>query len=487
MSLFVFRPNPPQTDSGDDLNPTFHEDQGHDGDRDFDNPLITTLGQEFFRLGKVLDDQVASMLQKTLAFFEDTSVSDMVITSACQHADFLLVTFMLRVIIADRAESPIAARCLALASNIYAHVWVDYAAHDIHMHVTVLLRAIYSMLSMIKGLQAANVPVQRRGSYLGYDERDKKDFNMEGYDEFEEEFQAALQARELKQENMLIYALLCTQCMSHPHDILDAYIHNCRDHYASHGIPFPDYISKHLTEVDTSTPQTVPEVLEQLEHNADLFHTCTLFVLHELTSLALTIACTALEDCAQQAMKFIVQLSGQVAVISGDIPSNEIVNLFIIADCSMLGQGKLTQSLMYILNENGYPNMHIEEARSAITFITQLLHDPFHYSGEEPEGGGGLEVRGHFYVNDVKILLEICIRELTNIPVHDHVKLRFAYLRLIEAIITKSAWSTSTDFYMRSNIRELLMQLAAQDEDPLIQDVSQELLVSQTELLGSSG
>ncbi|RYH28770.1 hypothetical protein EON65_10890 [archaeon] len=59
--------------------------------------------------------------------------------------------------------------------------------------------------------------------------------------------------------------------------------------------------------------------------------------------------------------------------------------------------------MMYILNENGYPNMHIDEARTTITFITQLLYDPYHYSCEEREGGGGLQVRGHFYVNDIKV------------------------------------------------------------------------------------
>ncbi|RYH28771.1 hypothetical protein EON65_10895 [archaeon] len=266
---------------------------------------------------------------------------------------------------------------------------MDYAAHDIHKHVAALLRAIHSMLDMVQSLQAANVPVQRRGSYLGYDARDKKDFNLEGmyvaiviivtipfsysyahtyaytntytytsfsmyiytymhlhihtlvhthhqytmhihihmlsgYDEFEDEFQAALQARETRQENMLVYVLLCTQCMSYPHDILDAYIHNSRDHYASHHTPYPDYIHHHHTDDDASTPHTIHDILQQLDHDPDLFHTTTLHVLHGLVDMALALACTALEDCAQQAVKFIVMLAAQVPVISADIPSNEV-------------------------------------------------------------------------------------------------------------------------------------------------------------------
>lgn len=36
--------------------------------------------------------------------------------------------------------------------------------------------------------------------------------------------------------------------------------------------------------------------------------------------------------------------------------------------------------------------------------------------------------KGHFYANDIKVLLEICLRELTNIPSHDLTSLRLRFV-----------------------------------------------------------
>lgn len=76
------------------------------------------------------------------------------------------------------------------------------------------------------------------------------------------------------------------------------------------------------------------------------------------------------------------------------------------------------------LNENGYPNMTVYEAISAIKFsINILYHQPI-IAGNGEDRHESEVVNGHFYTNDVKVLLEVCLRELTNIPMDEEEALR---------------------------------------------------------------
>lgn len=75
--------------------------------------------------------------------------------------------------------------------------------------------------------------------------------------------------------------------------------------------------------------------------------------------------------------------------------------------------------------------MSFDEGLSAVKFCLHLLGDVETYpaiaaaanaSGDSHKEVG--EVRGHFYTNDVKVLVEVCLRELTNIPVDEYPRLR---------------------------------------------------------------
>jgi hypothetical protein len=98
----------------------------------------------------------------------------------------------------------------------------------------------------------------------------------------------------------------------------------------------------------------------------------------------------------------------------------QIAKEFILRDCNVQSEGKLTKVLLYILNDNGYPNMLLEEGLAAVALCRHLLCDTAAYLRLHE----GIEARGHFYLNDIKVLLGVCLRELTNIPMHEHIKLR---------------------------------------------------------------
>ncbi len=62
------------------------------------------------------------------------------------------------------------------------------------------------------------------------------------------------------------------------------------------------------------------------------------------------------------------------------------------------------------------------EAINAIKFCIHILyHQPMSISGEQVLQDANT---GHFYTNDVKVLLEVCLRELSNIPMDEEENLR---------------------------------------------------------------
>lgn len=69
-------------------------------------------------------------------------------------------------------------------------------------------------------------PIVRRSSYLGYDSRDKKDYNIEGYDDEEAEIEAANREMERRNQIVMIFLLMLSQFLIHPLDAFSVLIEN---------------------------------------------------------------------------------------------------------------------------------------------------------------------------------------------------------------------------------------------------------------------
>ena len=95
----------------------------------------------------------------------------------------------------------------------------------------------------------------------------------------------------------------------------------------------------------------------------------------------------------------------------------QIVDIFIKEEVKRSDGGVLTQGMMYLLNENGFPNMSTTEATAALKFCYNLMNHMFTPIDENNDFKHDISSQGHFYSNDVKVLVDIAIRELVNIPV----------------------------------------------------------------------
>jgi hypothetical protein len=84
--------------------------------------------------------------------------------------------------------------------------------------------------------------------------------------------------------------------------------------------------------------------------------------------------------------------------------------------------------------------MNMREAFATIRFCINILYSDANYElqrvlyGDSSNGSGSQENQSHgnFYTNDIKVLLEVCLRELVNIPVEssfDELRLRYGQFR----------------------------------------------------------
>lgn len=228
---------------------------------------------------------------------------------------------------------------------------------------------------------------------------------MEGYDEEEVVYQQEVSAKSQRQDHILVYLLLCSQFFHHQHFSMGIYVQNNRDF-------------GNLVDMET-VGDCLDTLCDACTEDATVLDHVMISVLLYISRLFNSIACSVFEDASQLCVKITIAINAQFPVMED---TTEIAREFIVSDCQETSEGKLTKALLYILNENGYPNMVESEAIAACSLCIHLLSDTVAYQSMHQTGH--MEVKGHFYTNDIKVLLEVCLRELTNIPGHDHFRLR---------------------------------------------------------------
>ncbi|CAN0255989.1 unnamed protein product [Ectocarpus sp. 8 AP-2014] len=102
-----------------------------------------------------------------------------------------------------------------------------------------------------------------------------------------------------------------------------------------------------------------------------------------------------------------------------------------------LARHEVQGAVLHIFNEEGYPNGDAELARLCSVFCS----DAFEEDRREDL----------FYVNDIKVMVDIILRELYNLPADDG--LRADYLGLLRRLLERSEWSTRGARYREVDIQ----------------------------------
>lgn len=336
-------------------------------------------------------------------------------------------------------------RCLAFGGNICETIWCDFAHKS--AHVLLLMHATEFLLSSSHQLAIFREKPMHRRSYHGFDKRDIKEYNVEGYEDEELELEQRKQAKAEREEQIMTMLLLVTQFFMYPVDLLSVYIENARErkHNNSENEPYhvdPDYELEYITEC------IITDRLPKIEDFIfDITHAISDDGLHQAMKLLVVFA-QQYPNIRFVPSKTPVASSGldesTLSIQDNDEDQSphmgnytELSIKFIRTDRERADGGVLQQTLLYILNENNYPNIQYMETMACLRFIVNILYsvDEDDQAGTNPQETLTSETssklpfqeqndneilgnRGNFYVNDLKVLMEVCLRELTNVVRH---------------------------------------------------------------------
>jgi hypothetical protein len=440
-----------------------HPSEGRDVDIGYieSNSVLKSIGIEFFQRERIVRDSIVEVVEMLRQGFEDGLISDEDLQVVMKFSDFSVLKFLLNAILKNLGTMHVLVRCLAFGGNIYEAVWSDFAYKSVHL--LLLTHTTEHLLSSTLTLALFREKMMHRRSYHGFDKRDIKDFHMEGFEEEETELEQRRQAKADRHDQIMTMLLLVTQFYLQPIDLLSAYIENSRER------------KTHELEED-------PELHEDTEYITECIVAERLPV---IVDLVFDISHATSEDALQQSIKLLVALSQQYPNIRYSVSNaeadgehdngqhmgnyTELSVQFVRTDRERADGGVLQQTLLYILNENNFPKLDYMETIASLRFIINVLYSasdcgvtsaekqqtesgsnrqPFQ-AGEEENDTSNLGNRGNFYLNDLKVLMEICLRELTNITRHSGERrwdsLRLKYVHVIQAVLEQTNWSRVAD------------------------------------------
>ena len=119
-----------------------------------------------------------------------------------------------------------------------------------------------------------------------------------------------------------------------------------------------------------------------------------------------------------------------------------------------LSNNSIGEGLLHHLNDVGYPNHKTPELSVYIKLIIDLCSVQQEQDDTVHNGtNSGTSACCYFYLNDLKILIDICIREITNIQDSDYM-IKHKYLTLLGAIISTNEFKGCA--YRSDDLRESL-------------------------------
>ena len=112
--------------------------------------------------------------------------------------------------------------------------------------------------------------------------------------------------------------------------------------------------------------------------------------------------------------------------------------IYEIQAVQLLGNNSVSEGILHHLNDVGYPNHKSPELAVYIKLIVDLCSvqsvdkDDYDNADLHPSNANAC---CYFYLNDLKILIDICVREITNIQDSDYM-VKHRYLTLLGAIVS---------------------------------------------------
>lgn len=283
---------------------------------------------------------------------------------------------------ANSPDSVPASKCLAFLGNIDGQFWNEFVYDNPLTHLKFILYTIYSIPRKVMTLMKTKMTQIRRQSYIGYDKRDKKDYNMEGYDDEEEAMEQFNQEKQQREHCTMTYLLLLSQMLINPIDIVTACIENDRDRYgvqqlvqlhkplkaivaieetgeeasparlrqpppppprpSSNGVKQPR-VKVATTAWDASKMDFVDmlDSPEQEDYQQNSVARHLLLVSDEVLELINVKGIT--EDSFHYAIKALIGINNQFPKQSNGTKHTEVVDLFVLADTEREDCGALTQ------------------------------------------------------------------------------------------------------------------------------------------------
>ncbi len=355
---------------------------------------------------------------------------------------------------------------LAYGGNICPNLWKEYI-NDWDVNLTKILNIAKSCLYNIDKLINV-IDEDRRCStyntiqqpYAGFDERDIKEFNLntEDYADYIENKKEnervtshgikGLEEVSDLQATLMVWSLLLTQLFNKEIFILKDLIKD--------------------------------ERLLLLENENDEAHdnnnnTNNISDLMSIVKTLLNYATNVDENIYEQFIKAIAAINVQFASRSNNENNitTEIAELCVQMQFNVLNENpddnvNLSEGLLHILNELHYLS---DNTLPIIKLCIDLCNAD--------------NINGFFYANDMKVLMDVSIRELYNInydigDVTHIAHIRVMYIELLKSIITKNTWINTLQKYKYNDLELLLNSIVNVDgldtRDDWPKDVALELL-----------
>eukprot|EP01034_Spumella_vulgaris_P030333 gene30333-37530_t len=257
--------------------------------------------------------------------------------------------------------------------------------------------------------------------------------------------------------------------------------------------PSPGRRPRSSNAIQMHTWDMMPEIKTIISHKSAGGELDLVSEFVRLVSVILSVAKQLPEEAYLYSIKLVAEVNFQFPLPEDN--SCEIATCFSRIDSHEEGVN-ISQGLLHLLNENGYPNIS-EETPAILRLCTDLLY--VHSTSEEKKkksSSGSREKhdeislnKGHFYTNDIKILIDLILREMRNIPYNCeetatysagqialHGQVRYMYLELIDAILQESGWSSAGQCYLWADLKALIEELYNQEEDCEKRDFAYALL-----------
>jgi hypothetical protein len=364
------------------------------------------------------------------------------------------VSYVYVLLSAHPEVAEVAVRCLAYAGSIYPPLWTDYCGGDeegagTRVMVSVVKNAA-ARLFQIMVASAANEggEIDSHGTYAGFDLRDVKEFGLSGMQEVIDAYQdskgrASMSADHTQTQLLTLLMIIC-KCL----EARSSWIGSEVEHYRVHNLGERMAEAAALAGRDGEAEALVHSLLSTLRVLYNLLRT-----VQEDVYLSCIKAIAFINYQFPPRWTTVAPYSTEIAELCCKMKFDEHV------DDADSKSANLAEGLLHLVNDIGYPSHDGPEAAPVLALCTSLVCVPV-YSG-------------YFYTNDVKVLAEVIIRELSNMPqgggrgqasvfgcvesAEDRTAgIRDMYVRLAGALVDRTAWSTVGERHKFDEVRSVV-------------------------------